>query len=274
MNPVAFTIGSFSVYWYSLCILLAFVLGFVLVKREIKRHAKISLDFLYDYFFYLIPIVIIGARAYYVIFEWKIYSQNPIEIFKVWNGGLAIHGGIIAGLIYTCIYTKKHNINPFRFIDIAVPSLVLGQAIGRWGNFFNQEAYGPVVSLEKLESFHLPQFIIDGMNINGLYHSPTFFYESMTCLLCFIILICLRKYYKNLKVGTLCGIYFIIYGIERFLVEGLRQDSLMIGPIKMAQLVSIIMLIAGIVFIIVSNIKKIPYIEPIELSKPKKKKGK
>lgn len=274
MNPVAFTIGSFSVYWYSLCILLAFVLGFLLVKREIKRHAKISLDFLYDYFFYLIPIVIIGARAYYVIFEWKIYSQNPIEIFKIWNGGLAIHGGIIAGLIYTCIYTKKHNINPFRFMDIAVPSLVLGQAIGRWGNFFNQEAYGPVVSLEKLESFHLPQFIIDGMHINGLYHHPTFFYESITCFLCFIILICLRKYYKNLKVGTLCGIYFIIYGIERFFVEGLRQDSLMIGPIKIAQLVSIIMLIFGIVFIVVSNIKKVPYIEPIELLKTKKKKGK
>ncbi len=274
MNPVAFNIGSFSIYWYSLCILLAFILGFWLVKREIKRHANISLEFLYDYFFYLIPIVIVGARLYYVAFEWQVYSQNPIEILKVWNGGLAIHGGVIAGLIYTCIYTKKHKINPFRFMDIAVPSLVLGQAIGRWGNFFNQEAYGPVVSFETLQNFHIPKFVIDGMYINGLYHHPTFFYESMTCLLCFVILIFLRHFYKRLNVGTLCGIYFIIYGIERFFVEGLRTDSLMIGSLKIAQLVSIVMLIAGLVFVVVSHIKKVPYIEPVEISKKLKKKGK
>ena len=220
--------------------------------------------FYYDYFFYLVPLVIIGARLYYVIFEWNYYKRDLLEIFKVWNGGLAIHGGVIVGIIYTYLFCKKKKINPFRFMDIAAPSLVLGQAIGRWGNFFNQEAYGPVVSLGKLKNMHIPEFIIDGMKIDGVYHHPTFFYESLTCFTCFIILILLRKFYKKLNVGTSCGIYFIIYGIERFFVESMRQDSLMLGSIKVAQLVSIIGIILGIIFIVMSFIKKISFIENSE----------
>ena len=158
-------------------------------------------------------------------------------------------------------------------MDIVVPSLVLGQAIGRWGNFFNQEAYGPIVSLDFLKSIHLPSFIIDGMKINGVYHHPTFLYESITCFICFIIIFLLQKLYKRLKVGTLVGIYFIIYGIERFIVEGLRQDSLMLGPIRIAQLVSVIMFLIGILFIVLSMIKKVPYFEPIK-SKNKKERRK
>jgi len=274
MNQVAFSIGSFSVYWYSLCILTAFLLGFFIVKKEIKRHKNITDNFLYDYFFFLVPLVILGARLYYVIFEWGYYSHNISEIFKIWNGGLAIHGGVIVGIIYTYFYTKKKNINPIRFMDIASASLVLGQAIGRWGNFFNQEAYGPVVSKTFLKGLHLPKFIIDGMYIDGNYHHPTFLYESLTCLTCFIIIILLRKFYKNLKVGTCCGIYFVIYGIERFIVEGLRQDSLMLGSIKVAQLVSGIMLLAGLLFIIISVIKKVPYIETVKQEKSSKKRKK
>lgn len=274
MSQIAFTIGSFSIYWYSLCILAAFLLGFLLVKKELKSHKDIPENFLYDYFFFLVPIVIIGARLYYVIFEWGYYQRNLLEILEVWNGGLAIHGGVIAGIIYTYIYTKNKNINTFRFMDIACASLVLGQAIGRWGNFFNQEAYGPIVSLSTLKSYHIPKFIIDGMYIEGNYHHPTFFYESLTCLICFIIIILLRKYYKKLKVGTCCGIYFIIYGIERFFVEALRQDSLMFGSIKVAQLVSLLMIIIGIIFLIFSLKKKVPYIEPIKEEKKKIKKRK
>ncbi len=264
MNPIAFSIGPISIYWYSLFILLAFFMGFLLVKKELKRHTDISLNFFYDYFFYLVPIVIIGARLYYVVFEWKYYQNNFIEIFQIWNGGLAIHGGVLFGIIYTYIYTKKKNINMVRFMDILVPSLVLGQAIGRWGNFFNQEAFGPEVSINTLQSLHIPKFIIDGMYIDNIYHHPTFLYESLTCLLCFIILINLRHFYKNLKIGTLCGIYFVIYGIERFLVEGLRQDSLMLGSIKVAQLVSVLMVIVGLAFIIMSLVKKVPYLEKIK----------
>ena len=260
MNPVAFNLGPFSIHWYSICILAAFLLGFLLVKKEIKRH-NISTDFLNDYFFYLVPIVIVGARIYYVAFEWYYYKDDLLEILKVWNGGLAIHGGVIAGIIYTYIYCKMKKVNPFRFMDIVAPSLVLGQAIGRWGNFFNQEAYGPVTTLRELKNLHIPRFIIDGMKIDGVYHHPTFLYESITCFICFLIIFFLRRFYKKLNVGTCCGIYFIIYGVERFLVESLRQDSLMLGSIKIAQLVSVIGIIIGIVCIILSLIKKIPYLE-------------
>lgn len=274
MSQIAFTIGSFSIYWYSLCILMAFLTGFLLAQKELKRHKNIPENFLYDYFFFLVPIVIVGARLYYVIFEWGYYKENLLEIFKVWNGGLAIHGGVIAGIIYTYIYTKKKNINTIRFMDIASASLVLGQAIGRWGNFFNQEAYGPIVEMSTLKNYHIPKFIINGMFIDGNYHHPTFFYESLTCLICFIIILLLRKLYKNLKVGTCCGIYFIIYGVERFFVEALRQDSLMLGSIKVAQLVSLLMVITGIAFIIISLIKKVPYIEPIKQNIKNSKKRK
>ncbi len=263
MNPVAFSFGNITVYWYSLFMLTAFFVGILLVKNEAKRHKSIDINNLYNYFFYLIPVTIIGARLYYVIFEWHAYQENLLEIFAVWHGGLAIHGGVLAGLIFTIFYTKKHHINIFRFMDLIVPSLVLGQAIGRWGNFFNQEAYGPIIALSKLKAMHIPNFIIEGMKIGGYYHHPTFLYESITCLVCFIILFVLRKYYKNLKVGLLCGIYFVVYGIERFFVEGLRTDSLMLANIKVAQLVSIIMFLVGIVFIITSFIKKVPYIEKL-----------
>lgn len=259
MNPIVFSFGPITIYWYSLCILIAFILGFQLAKWEIKKHIEISNEFLYNYFFYLIPIVIFGARLYYCIFEWKYYIGNPIEIIEIWSGGLAIHGGIIAGIIYTIFYTKKKNINCFKFFDIAIPSLVIGQAIGRWGNFFNQEAYGPIIDLNMLKQMHLPNFVIEGMFIDGAYHHPTFLYESITCLICFIFLMLLKRFYKNLKVGTLCGIYFIIYGVERFFVEKLRQDSLMLCGIKVAQLVSVIMIVAGLVFLVISHIKNIKF---------------
>ncbi len=269
MNPVAFHVGGITIYWYSLCILTAFLIGFLLVKLELKRHPEIKDSFLYDYFFYLVPIVIVGARLYYVIFEWEAYQHDLLQIFAIWNGGLAIHGGVLAGAIYTIFYTRKHKVNTIRFMDIVAPSLVLGQAIGRWGNFFNQEAYGPIVSLEKLQSLPIPKFVIDGMNIGGFYREPTFFYESMTCLLCFIILMIIRYFYKNLKVGTSCGIYFIIYGIERYFVEGLRMDSLMLGPFRVAQIVSVIMVLLGVAFIIISLKRKELYLNPIKKERKK-----
>ena len=259
MSPIAFSIGDFTVYWYSLFILSGFILGYLFAYLEIKRH-NIGKDFLADYFFYLVPIVILGARLYYVIFEWHYYSNNLFELLQIWNGGLAIHGGIIAGAIYTIFYTRYKKINTFKFIDIAAPSLALGQALGRWGNFFNQEAYGPLTTIDKLHDMFIPKFVIDGMYIKGAYYEPTFYYESLTCFFIFIVIILLRKYCKKLNVGTLTGIYFLIYGTERFFVEALRQDSLMLGSIKIAQLVSLLMVILGIGFLIISNIKKIPYL--------------
>ena len=257
MNNVFLEIGPIIIYWYSVFILTAFVVGYFLASREFKRH-NLSLSFLNDYFFYLIPIVILGARIYYVIFEWEFYAQNLTQIFAIWNGGLAIHGGVFAGIIFTIYYTRKHHINTLKLMDIAAPSLILGQAIGRWGNFFNQEAYGSATSLSSLMNLPIPQFVIDGMIINGIYYHPTFFYESVACLIGFTIMILVRRY-KKLKLGYISAIYFVVYGITRFFIESMRQDSLMLGSIKVAQLVSLLLVLVGIILFIKQTKSKTLY---------------
>ena len=248
MNPIFLEIGPIQIYWYSIFILIAFIIGGFLALKEANRF-NISKEFMTNLFFYLVPIVLIGARIYYVLFNLDYYLANPIDILKVWEGGLAIHGGLLAGLLFLVFYTRKYKVSTIRMLDIAVVSVIIGQAIGRWGNFFNSEAYGPVVSLEFLQNLHLPEFIIDGMLIDGLYRQPTFLYESVWCLIGFIIMFILR-YTKYLRLGQLTSFYLVWYGIERFFVEGLRTDSLMIGSIKMAQVVSLGMVIIGIILFI------------------------
>lgn len=255
MNPIFLEIGPVQIYWYSIFILIAFVVGAFLAFKEAKRF-NISDEFMTNMCFYLIPIVLVGARLYYVVFNLDYYLANPIDILKVWEGGLAIHGGILAGLIFIIFYTRKYKVSLLRMLDIIVVSLILGQAIGRWGNFFNGEAYGTVVSLEFLQNLHLPEFIIDGMLIDGFYHHPTFLYESLWCLLGFIIMFILR-YTKYLRLGQLTSFYLVWYGIERFAVEGLRTDSLMLGSLKMAQLISLGMVVLGIALFIVLKHKSV-----------------
>lgn len=251
MNPIFIEFGSVQIYWYSVFILIAFIIGGYLAIIEAKRF-NISENFMTNMFFYLVPIALIGARLYYVLFNLDYYSHNTIEIFKIWEGGLAIHGGLIAGLLFIIFYTKKYKVSLIRMLDIFVVSIILGQAIGRWGNFFNGEAYGPIVSLEFLQNLHIPNVIIKGMYIDGMYHHPTFLYESIWCFLGFIIMLIIR-YTKHLRLGQLTSFYLCWYGIERFFVEGLRTDSLMFGSIKIAQLISLIMIIAGIVGFILTN---------------------
>ncbi|MBR1413749.1 MAG: prolipoprotein diacylglyceryl transferase [Bacilli bacterium] len=244
MNPVMFNIGSIEVRWYSFLILVAILLAIVLMIKEGKKYG-IGKDVIFDMCFYCIIVGIIGARAYYVIFNYKEYSTSLLDIFKIWNGGLAIHGGIIAGLVTLILYCKKHNLQILRMTDIFVVSLILAQAIGRWGNFFNSEAHGRATSLYFLRSLHIPKFIIDGMNIGGVYYHPTFLYESLWCLLGFIILLIIRKF-KHIKVGTLTCCYIIWYSVGRLFIESLRTDSLMLGGFKVAQIVSIIGIIISI----------------------------
>jgi phosphatidylglycerol:prolipoprotein diacylglycerol transferase len=243
MNPILIQIGKFPIYWYSVILLIGFTLGFfILLHLGEKKGWK--QDFIYDYACYLIPICLIGARLYYVIFNLDYYASSPISIIKVWEGGLAIHGGIIAGTIFTYFYAKKNKIKFLELTDILVISLIVGQILGRWGNFFNGEAYGPKTTYTFLTSLHLPDFIIKGMHINGTYYHPTFLYESMWNFLGLIILVILYK--KTKKNGIRTSFYLIWYGIGRMLIESLRQDSLMIGSVKVAQLVSLIMIIIGI----------------------------
>lgn len=253
MNPVIINLGIIEIRWYSVLILLGFILGYYLVINKCKQE-NIDKTLISNLCFYLIIVSILGARIYYCIFEWKYYINNPIDIIKIWEGGLAIHGGVIAGIIFIYFYTKKKKLGFLKLLDIFAPSLVLGQAIGRWGNFFNGEAYGPITSFENLKNLHIPKFIIDGMYIGGNYHVPTFFYESIGCLIVFIILIILRNK-KSTKIGIITSIYFILYGLVRFFIEGLRTDSLMLFNIKVAQLISIIMILIGI-YIIIKSLKK------------------
>ena len=254
MNPILINLGFIQIRWYSVLVLSAFIIGYFLVIRRSKKLGY-SLTVISDICFYLVIVCILGARIYYCLFNLDYYSKNVLDIFKIWEGGLAIHGGILAGIIFLMFYTKKKKLNLIELLDIFAPALVLGQSIGRWGNFFNSEAYGSVTTLTNLKSLHIPQFIIDGMYINNNYYHPTFLYESLGCLIIFIILIILIKNNK-IKQGQIFGIYSIFYGILRFFIESLRTDSLMLFNLKIAQIVSIIMILVGIYLIVKPYIRR------------------
>ena len=244
MDKVALDFGPIQIYWYSIFIFIGMLVACFVIYKEAKKRG-IDEDFLVNATFNTIIIGIIGARLYYVLFNLPYYLNNPIEIFEIWNGGLAIHGGIFAGLLFLIYYTKKHNQNLLKLLDIIVVGLIIAQAIGRWGNFFNSEAYGPITTSAHLKSLGIPEFVINGMYILGEYREPTFFYESVWCLFGFCAMIIIRRY-KYLKAGQLTGFYLIWYGVIRLFIEGMRTDSLMLGPIKVAQLVSLCFIIISI----------------------------
>ena len=248
MNSTLIDLGFFQIKWYSFFILIAISTSSFLIYKEGKKK-NLNSEYLIDMLFYGIIIGIIGARLYYVLFNIDYYLNNPLETIMLWQGGLAIHGGLLSCLTFLFIYTKKTKKNILLILDIIVVNLLLAQSIGRWGNFFNQEAYGRVVTLKFLKSIHLPTFIIKGMYINNAYREPTFLYESILSLLGFFSMVILRKKIK-IKTGQLTGIYLIWYGAERFLIESFRSDSLMLGSLKMAQIVSVIFNIVGIYLII------------------------
>ena len=249
MDRILISIGPITIYWYSFLILISILIGLFIIKKEVKK-TKLDKDFIFDLIFYLIPVCIVGARIYYVIFNFSIFKNNLIDIFKIWEGGLAIYGVVISGILFIIYYSRKKKQSILLTLDILAPCLILGQAIGRWGNFFNKEAHGAVTTLEYLESIHLPEFIIDGMYINGNYYIPTFLYESIWCILGFIVLIILRNKIKYKKEGIIVCSYFIFYSVGRFFIEGLRTDSLYFLGFRVSQLVSIILFIIGLVGII------------------------
>lgn len=255
MDSTLLDLGIVKIKWYSLFILIAIFTAYFIIKKESQKK-KIPPDFIMNLFFYGVLIGIVGARFYYVIFNISYYLKNPKEILMIWNGGIAIHGAIIATLIFLIIYSKKNNIKTLLMTDIIAVGLILAQAIGRWGNFFNQEAYGRIVSLQILKNMHLPKYIIDGMYIDGLYREPTFLYESILSFIGFIILIIIRKNPK-LRIGQITSIYLLWYGIERLIIETFRSDSLMLGNLKIAQVVSIIAIISGIYLLIKSKNNKL-----------------
>ncbi len=249
MNPILVDLGFVQIHWYSVLILLGMLIGTTIILKEGKKF-NIPKDFMNNMFFYAIIFGLIGARLYYVAFNWSDYQDNLLDIFAIWNGGLAIHGGLIFGFIFVALYSWKYKANLFRILDVTVLGLFIGQAIGRWGNFFNGEAHGPLTSVEFLENIFVPQFIIDGMNINGFYYHPTFLYESLWCIVGFIILLLIKRFYYW-KIGQSTAFYLIWYGIGRYLIESLRTDSLMLFDFKIAQLVSIFMVVGGVILFII-----------------------
>ena len=242
-SKIFLEIGPFTITWYAICSLGGAFLCYYLTLRTLRKMGYKD-DIIENFFIMMLPIAYIGARIWYCIFEWKQYAANPISVFYIWEGGLAIHGGIFAAVLFGLYYFNKHSIDGLRVADAAFPNVLLGQVIGRWGNFINQEAFGSVVSAEYMS--HFPKFIQDGMYINGEYHMPTFLYEGVGNLIGFFLIRFVFKKYGRKKRGDMAYAYFIWYGMVRFIVEGLRTDSLMLGGIRVAQLVSICGMIFGL----------------------------
>lgn len=254
MEKIAFSFGFIKVYWYSIFIFIAILAAYFIISKEAKKKG-IDKEFITNLTFYVVVFGIIGARIYYCLFNLDYYLSNPLEILKIWNGGLAIHGGILFGGIFTIIYIKKHHLELLKTLDIIVVGVILAQAIGRWGNFFNSEAYGGITTLKALQNMHLPTFIINGMYISGKYRQPTFLYESLWDLIGFIILLMFRRR-EYTKVGQITGLYFMWYSVGRFIIESMRSDSLMLGTVKIAQIVSILLFVLGILLFIYYKIIK------------------
>lgn len=247
-DPVAFKIFGFDIMWYGVLIGFGIILAFILAYFNSKRKG-LKFENLIDIFLIAFPCAIIGARVYYVIFEWSNYKHNFIDIFNIRQGGLAIHGGLIGAFLAAFIYTKIKKINFLAYADLVAPSIILAQGIGRWGNFMNSEAHGGVVSKEFISKF--PLFIQRGMFIDGEYYHPTFLYESIWDLLvCIVLVIILYKVKKGYE-GIVISSYMILYSLGRFFIEGLRTDSLMFFGFRIAQLISFAGIILGIIFIII-----------------------
>lgn len=251
INPVAIEIGPLSIRWYALCIVLGLSLAVWLTMKAATKKG-LSSDLILDFILVAFPIAILGARTYYVIFQWSYYQQYPAEIFAIWNGGIAIYGGLIAGAVYLFWFCHKHFIRPLMFLDLMAPNVLLAQSIGRWGNFVNQEAYGRVV--HQLD--YLPKFIRDQMYIDGHYRVPTFLYESIWNFIGFIILTILARHTKCLKEGEATYFYLLWYGFGRFIIEGMRTDSLMLAGLRVSQWVSLLLLLLGLVAIIFGRFGK------------------
>ena len=238
-----FGMKGYNIAWYGVIISFGMLLGIVLASYRAKRKGY-KTDLILDFILIAFPVAIICARLYYVVFEWEAYADNPLKIFAIREGGLAIYGGVIGGMIAAIIFSKINKFPLLKLVDLAIPSLVLGQAIGRWGNFMNQEAYGELIMNPKL------QFFPYGVYIDAIseWHQATFFYESMWNLLLFVLLLIIA--WKTKKDGIMLATYFIGYGIGRFIIEGFRTDSLyFFGNIRVSQMLSLLLVICGIILL-------------------------
>lgn len=267
-NPsrVAFTLFGRDVYWYGVLMALGILIGVWLTLKEGKRK-KLTEDDILDMCLVIIPSGVVGARLYYVIFEWASYASNPIRALYIWEGGLAIYGAVIGGLIGMFIYSRVKKIRFLKLADCIAPGLVLAQAIGRWGNFFNQEAFGLPINNGELMWFPFAVYIegyhtFNGQPCSNPYHMATFFYESVWCLIVFIILWSCRRKFKH--DGDAILSYAALYGLERMFVERLRGDSLYIikpggsiaAGVRVSEMLSFILVVAIAAFFLIRYFKE------------------
>lgn len=231
-DPVAFTVFNLDIMWYAIFITSGILIATLICCKRAYKHDLTS-DNIINFAIICVPTAIIGSRLYYVIFNWSMYAGDIGKILNIRAGGLAIHGGLIAGFAMGALLCYFWKIRPLNAIDLVVPCVALAQSIGRWGNYFNSEAHGGPTDLPW------------AITVNGQSVHPTFLYESIWCFLLFLVLIYVdnRRQFE----GQTCLLYGILYSIERFFVEGLRTDSLMIGPFKQAQLLSIVIIIVCII---------------------------
>lgn len=262
IDQVAFSIFGIEVYWYGVLISLGMVLCVVLGMLHSKKN-KFSSDLVFDVILVSLPCAIVGARLYYVLSEWEMYSGDLIKIFDTRSGGLAVYGGILGAFIGTLIMCKIRKIPFSAVVDFCVVYIPLGQAIGRWGNFFNQECFGTTTTLpwgmksSEVESY-LRLYFPDLDSTMAVH--PTFFYEFLATITIFFILLYVRKYSKHAFESM--AVYMILYGVARFFIEGLRTDSLYIGDtgIRTSQLFSAVLVVSGVIYLVVAykkNIKRV-----------------
>lgn len=256
LSRTAFTVFGQDIYWYGIFIGLGVILGVLLALHEAKRTGQ-NPDTYLDFIIYAMIIAIIGARLYYVIFSWDFYSQHPEKIFAIREGGLAIYGGIIGGVLTAIVYSRVKKKNFWVMADTMSPSLILGQMLGRWGNFFNKEAFGGFTDnlfamryqLSQVRASDVtPDILQNLVTVNGVDYiqvHPTFLYESMWSLCVFIILLILQR--KKKFNGQVCATYFFGYALGRVWIEGLRTDQLCIGNVPVSQALSAVLIIASVV---------------------------
>ena len=246
-GPILKQLGPLTIRWYGLLIATAVLVGVTLSQYLAKRR-HVDPDLLGDLSIWLVVGAIPAARLYYVLFEWKEYANHPELIFAIWQGGIAIHGAIIGGILATLIFAQIKRVSFWQLADLVSPSLILGQALGRWGNFFNSEAFGRPTDLPW--KLFIPQNRRPIEYIDYAYFHPTFLYESLWDVMVFGLLLVLffqgLKKKPQLKVGTIALVYMVTYSIGRFWIEGLRTDSLMLGPLRIAQVVSLVEIFLGL----------------------------
>lgn len=241
MNPVAFQIFGIEIRWYGILISSGIIIGLYIAYNEAKRQ-KYNPEDIVDLALWCVPAALIGARLYYVAFQWEYYKGDILKIINTREGGLAIHGGLIAAVLVGYLFTKYKGIPFWKTTDIIAPSISLGQAIGRWGNYINGEAHGGPTNLPW------------GIMVNGIKVHPTFFYESLWDFGLFLFLI---YYRKNKKFdGEVFLLYFVIYSLGRFWIEGLRTDSLMFMGMRIAQIVSVLLICIGLALLFKMRKKK------------------